>query len=313
MAETKQPKPAIKNSKPAAKVTGAAKPTPEEALKVKKVAAKTAKRAGPKHARAKAEARPTAKPKPGPADVKKTPPKPARSPLERRGKKYRSVYELVDHAKHYGLDEAISLLPKTSYVKFDPSVEVHINLGVDVSQADQAVRATVVLPHGSGKTQRVAAIAPADKQADAKTAGADLVGHEDLLEDIGKGKFDFDILVTTPDMMAQLGRHAKELGPKGLMPSPKSGTVTTNLAKSIKELKAGRIEFRTDVSGIVHQVVGKLSLKPADLADNIKALLKAVQQARPDSIKGTYIQKISLTTSMGPSLKLDTQAMLKSL
>ncbi len=330
MAETKKPKASTKKIKPVGKTVKAAESamptgppsgrtgrqadqTVEEVLKAKKTATKTVKKAGPKHTRAKTETETAPKLKTDTAEAKKPVAQPTRSPLERRGKNYRKVYGAFDHTKHYGLDEAISLLPKTSFVKFDPSVEVHINLGVDVTQADQAVRATVVLPHGSGKSQRVAALVDTDKQAEAKAAGADLVGHEDLLEDIGKGKFDFDILVTTPDMMAQLGKHAKELGPKGLMPNPKSGTVTKELAKAVKELKAGRIEFRADASGIVHQVVGKLSLKPGDLTANIKALLKAVQQARPDSIKGTYIQKIAITTSMGPSLKLDTQEVLKNL
>ena len=302
-SKAKSPKPKAIGTK-SVKV---AEPTPEEILKAKKA---TAKKAGPKSSRAKAETKTSSSVAKAEKTVKAEA-QPTRSPLAGRGKRYRQAYEAIDKTKEYQMGEAVALLPKTSFTKFEASVELHINLGVDPKAADQMVRGTVTLPHGSGKSQRVAALVPADKQAAAKAAGADVVGHENLLEDIGKGKFDFDILVSTPDMMAELGRHAKELGPRGLMPNPKSGTVTKNLAKAVKELKAGRVEFRMDPAGILHQVVGKLSFKPTQLGENIKALLKAVGQARPAGAKGTFIQRIWLTTSMGPSFKLD-RATLKS-
>ena len=175
------------------------------------------------------------------------------------------------------------------------------------------MRGTVVLPHGSGKTKRVAVVAEAADQVKAKAAGADVVGEDDLLESIGKGNINFDILVAAPAVMSKLGKYAKELGPKGLMPNPKSGTVTNDVAKIVKELKGGRIEFRVDSAGIIHQVVGKLSLKPEQLTANLKALLKAVTQLKPASLKGVYIKKITLTTSMGPAIKLGTAKVVKEL
>src|SRR5687767_9573913 len=197
--------------------------SPEDVLKSKKDEAKAAKKAGPKASRAKQEAEEPAKAeKPEkseePVKVKGPSLKPARPRIERRGKKYREAYKQLDKAKEYALDELVELLPRTSFVKFTPSVEIHINLGVDPKQADQMVRATVVLPHGTGKSQRVGVVASGDDQTKAKSAGADVVGEDDLLEKIGKGQFDFDILVATPAMMPKLGQHAKTLGPKGLMP-----------------------------------------------------------------------------------------------
>lgn len=235
-----------------------------------------------------------------------------RSRLERRGKQYRKAHELLDKTKEYGLDEALELLPKTSFVKFDAAVEMHVNLGIDPKQADQTVRASVTLPHGSGKSQRVAVLADAKSAKTAQAAGADLVGDDDLLEQIKQEKFDFDILVTTPDMMPKLGKHAKQLGPRGLMPNPKSGTVTNELAQTVKALKSGRIEFRNDAGGIIHQVVGRLSFKPDQLKQNILALLEAVKQSKPTSLKGTYIERIYLTTSMGPAIKLSVSGALEA-
>lgn len=301
MAQTKLPSESA-SKKPAQKPTKAR--TSATASEPVKTTSQEVVKAGPKRLRAKSEAVKKT-PTPKPPITAKLAAKPPRSRLERQGKKYRQAHKLLDQTRDYDLKEAIEILPKASFVKFDPSVEIHINLGVDPKQADQMVRGVLSLPHGSGQTQRVAVLAAADKQDEAKKGGADLVGHEELLEDIKKGNFDFDILVTTPDMMRELAQHAKELGPKGLMPNPKSGTVTSNLSKTIKELKAGRIEFRMDSAGIIHQVVGKLSFKPEQLLDNTKNFLKAVQQARPAALKGTYIQKITLTTSMGPGLKLN--------
>jgi len=290
--------------KPAKKSKKAEALEADEILKEKKEESKAAKKAGPKAERAQKE---TAEPEKVEATkvakTRKLAPK-ARPRIERRSKKYQEAFKALEKDKVYELDEAVELLPKTSFVKFDPSVEVHINLNVDPKQADQNVRATVVLPNSSGKSQRVAVLAPAAKQKEAKDAGADVVGEDKLLEDIKKGKFDFEILVATPDKMADLGKYAKELGPKGLMPNPKSGTVTNDLAKTVKELKGGRIEFRTDQYGIIHQAVGKLSLKPTELRANIEALLKAVRQAKPEAVRGTYIEKVSLTTTMGPALRV---------
>lgn len=273
--------------------------TPEEILKAKKQAARAQK------------AEPEVKEKPikvkaKKAEITKPKPQPQRSRLERRGKAYRKVAESVDLTKDYELAEALEVLPKTSYAKFDASVEVHVNLGVDPKQADQLVRGTIALPHGSGKSQTVAVFSDDAKvQETAKKAGADLVDMQKIINHIEKASFGFDILVSTPAMMSQLGKFAKALGPKGLMPNPKSGTVTNDIEKTVKELKAGRVEFRVDPSGIIHQVIGKISFKPEQLAENFKALIKAISQAKPASVKSTYIQRISLTTSMGPGLKIN--------
>lgn len=283
---------------------------PEEILKEKKAEAKAVKKAGPKATRAKKEEAESDKPTDTKATKTRAAVKPARPKLERRGKKYREAYKAIEKGKEYSLSEALDILPKTSYVKFDPSVELHINLGVDPKQADQNVRGTVVLPHSSGQSQRVGVVAALVDHAKAKEAGADVVGEEDLLEQIGKGKIEFDILVATPAVMPKLGRYAKDLGPKGLMPNPKSGTVTNDLAKTVKELKSGRVEFRVDSNGIVHQVIGKLSLKPEELAENVKTLAKAINQAKPASLKSTYMQKVTITTSMGPGIRLNSSQLL---
>lgn len=278
--------------------------SPEEVLKSKKKESKAAKKAGPKAERAKDEAK--TEDKAEKAESKEEPAKPqvqAKPRSERRGKKYHDAFKQVDRTKEYSLEEAIDLAQKTSYAKFDASVEMHINLGVDPKQADQAVRGTVALPHGSGKSQRVAALVPDDKVKAAKDAGADVAGEKALLEQLGKGNFDFDILVASPDMMSQLGKHAKALGPKGLMPNPKSGTVTNDIAKTVKELKGGRVEFRIDGFGIIHQGIGKVSFKPEELVENAQTLLKAITQAKPDNLKNEYIQKITVTATMGPGIK----------
>ncbi len=229
------------------------------------------------------------------------------NPLNRHGKAYRAAAELIDKNEHYEIEKAIELVKQTAKVKFDPTVELHMNLGVDPRQADQMVRSTLVLPAGTGKKIRVAVLAPADKHAAATKAGADVVSDGDLLEQIEKGKLDFDMLVATPDMMPRLGKVARVLGPRGLMPNPKSGTVTTNVAAAVEQAKAGRVEFRIDKQAIVHLGVGKASFKPADLDINIKAAIDAILKAKPSAAKGTYVKSISLTTSMGPGIKLDVQ------
>lgn len=239
---------------------------------------------------------------PSEAGVKRGPAPKTRQKSERRSKGYKKAAELIDSAKTYTVSEAAELLPRTSSVKFDASVELHVNLGVDPRQADQNIRATVGLPHGTGKTVRIAVFAPADQHEAAKKAGADIVGEDDFLQQLDKEQIDFDVLISTPQLMAKLGKYARVLGPKGLMPNPKSGTVTAKVADAVKEAKAGKVEFRVDKQSIVHLAVGKVSFKPEQIAENAKTVLKALAEAKPSSVKGTYIQKITMTTTMGPSV-----------
>jgi ribosomal protein L1 len=227
-----------------------------------------------------------------------------RSRLERHGKNYRKVAEQIEVGKLYSLAEAIELATKTNPTKFDATVELHVNLNVDPRQADQNIRATVVLPHGTGKSVRIAVLAPADQLEKAKKAGADIAGEEDLLNQLDKEQLDFDVLIATPQMMQRLGKYARLLGPRGLMPNPKSGTVTTNIAKAIEEAKAGRIEYRVDKQGIVHQGVGKASFTPAALTENAKAFLGSITSVKPPSIKGNYLKGITVSTTMGPGIKV---------
>lgn len=231
--------------------------------------------------------------------------KPARSKLERRSKGYRKVSEMRDANKSYPLKEALDLAVKTSPTKFDATVELHINLGVDPKQADQNIRQMVVLPAGTGKTVRVAVFADNDDISKAKKAGADIAAGEEFLQQLDKGTLDFDILISTPTMMAKLGKYARVLGPKGLMPNPKSGTVTANVAKAVTEAKAGRVEFRVDSTGIVHVGIGKVSFGKEKLAQNAQAILDSVKAAKPASVKGVYLKSTYVTTSMGPSIKLE--------
>lgn len=236
------------------------------------------------------------------SEVKRGPAPKVRSKLERRSKSYKKAYELVDKEKEYTVKEAVEVLPKTSTVKFDASVEVHVNLNVDPRQADQNIRVNVALPHGTGKTLRVAVFAPLDQHEAAKKAGADIVGEDDFLQLLDKEQLDFDVLIATPQLMAKLGKYARVLGPKGLMPNPKSGTVTAKPAEAVKSAKAGKVEFRVDKQGIIHQAVGKVSFTAVQLEENTQSVLKAIKDAKPASIKGSYIEKISMTTTMGPSV-----------
>jgi large subunit ribosomal protein L1 len=227
-----------------------------------------------------------------------------RSKLERRGKNYRKVSELVDKTKEYSIKEASLLIGKLNPVKFDASVEIHVRLGVDPKQADQNIRANLVLPAGTGKSVSVAVFADVDKLDAAKTAGADIAMSEDFLAQLDKEKIDFDILIATPSMMPKLGKYARLLGPKGLMPNPKSGTVTNDVAKAVEEAKAGKVEYRVDQNGIVHVAIGKISFDSDKIATNLTAVLNSVKSAKPSSIKGAYIKSVYLTTSMGPSVKI---------
>lgn len=226
--------------------------------------------------------------------------------LERKAKGYRKSSELLDKNKVYSLREALDLAVKTSHVKFDATVELHVNLGVDPRQADQNLRDTIVLPAGSGKTVRVAVFADVDDAATAKKAGADIAGGDEFLQQLDKGKFDFDILVATPTMMAKLGKYARVLGPKGLMPNPKSGTVTTDVAKAVTEAKAGRVEYRVDSTGIVHVGIGKVSFGASKLHDNVRAVLNSIKSNKPSSLKSAYVKSVHLATTMGPSIKVET-------
>lgn len=279
---------------------------PEKAAKAGKRSAKAIREADAEEARQQAKVeRSENDEKPEAA-----PPKPKRqqpNPLHQHGKKYRKSQELVEPAKLHSLEEAIALAKKTSATKFDSSVELHINLGVDPRQADQMVRATVVLPKGTGKTIRIAVFADGKAAEDAKAAGADTVGTDKLMADIEKGKLNFDVLIATPDKMGALGKVAKVLGPRGLMPNPKSGTVTPDVAKAVIESKAGRVEFRIDKQAIVHQIVGKASFAEADLLENTTSLVRAILKAKPAAAKGTYIKAMAIATSMGPGIKVDSQ------
>lgn len=224
----------------------------------------------------------------------------------KKGKKYAEVAKLVEKNKLYTLEEAVSLVKKTSYAKFDSSVELAMNLNLDTKKADQQLRGTICLPHGTGKTKRILVIAKGDKAKDAKEAGADYVGDVDLLEKIEKENwFEFDVLIATPDMMPQLGKLGKVLGPKGLMPNPKTGTVTLDVAKAVNEVKQGRIEYRTDSYGNVHVIVGKVSFDNHKLVENIKEFVKLIQKTKPSVVKGTYIKNVSISATMGPGIKID--------
>ena len=231
----------------------------------------------------------------------------------KRSKRYKEAAAKIDGDKQYGLREAVELFHSVATAKFNESMELHIRLGVDPRHADQQVRSTVGLPHGTGVTKRVLVLATGEKVKEAEDAGADVVGGEDLVQRIAGGWMDFDAVIATPDMMKSVGRLGKVLGPRGLMPSAKTGTVTFDLANAIQEIKAGRVEFRVDKAGIVHNSVGKKSFTPDALFENAKVLLQAVQKARPASVKGTYIKSISLTSTMGPGISIDPVVAVKEL
>jgi len=227
------------------------------------------------------------------------------------GKKYRGSAAKVDRSKKYSLEEACKLLPQTKVAKFDESVDIAVRLGVDPKHADQMVRGAVVLPHGTGKSQRVAVVAKGDKANEARAAGADFVGAEDLVEKIQKENWtEFDSMVATPDMMGLVGRLGRVLGPKGLMPNPKVGTVTPDVAKAVRELKAGRVEFRVEKAGIVHARIGKASFGGDKLKENAQVMVETLLRAKPASAKGTYMKSVTLSTTMGPGIRVDTLPLL---
>jgi large subunit ribosomal protein L1 len=228
------------------------------------------------------------------------------------GKKFKAVAALVDKTKSYGIDEAVGLAKKTARTKFDETVDLAVNLGVDPKQADQMVRGTVVLPHGTGKKVKILVFAKGEKEKEAREAGADYVGSEDLAEKIQKeGWTDFDTVVATPDIMGLVGRLGKVLGPRGLMPNPKTGTVTFDVARAIKEIRAGKVEYRVEKAGIVHVPVGKVSFDENKLVDNAKAVLESILKAKPASSKGKYLKNVTISTTMGPGIKMDLVAIEK--
>ena len=230
--------------------------------------------------------------------------KPPRPRAERAGKKYRETIKQIDKSKQYSLAEAVDLAAKTSTTKFDSTIELHVNLAVDPKLADQNIRGSVSLPAGTGKTLRVAVFAEDSDVKTAKAAGADIAGSDELLKLLEKDQLDFDILISPPTMMSRLGKYARLLGPKGLMPNPKSGTVTTDIAKAVKEAKAGRVEYRLDQAGIVHLAIGKASFGPEKLLQNAEAVLASIRAAKPTSVKGVYIKSTYLTSTMGPSIRV---------
>ena len=227
--------------------------------------------------------------------------------MAKKGKKYVDSAKLIDRAAQYDVNEAMELVIKTATAKFDETVELHVKLGVDSRHADQQVRGAIVLPHGTGKTVRVLVFAKGDKAEEARAAGADFVGDMDMVEKIQKENwFDFDVVVATPDMMGVVGRLGKVLGPKGLMPSPKAGTVTPDVAKAVQEVKAGKIEYRLDKTNIIHCPIGKVSFGPEKLGDNLMALMGAIVKAKPAAAKGQYVKSCVAASTMGPGVKLNT-------
>lgn len=227
--------------------------------------------------------------------------------MAKRGKRYEDAAKLIDTEKLYSPDEAIELIKKCASAKFDETVEVAFKLGVDPRHADQQVRGTVILPHGTGRDVRVLVFAKADKAEEAKAAGADFVGDEDLAEKIQGGWTDFDVAIATPDMMGVVGRLGRILGPRGLMPNPRTGTVTAEVAKAVEESKAGKVEYRVNKESGMHVPVGKASFTSEQLRDNLAALMDAVVKARPSSSKGTYIRRVHISSTMGPGIRLNAQ------
>ena len=225
--------------------------------------------------------------------------------MAKHGKRYRALLEKVDLSKQYTIADAVATIKSCANAKFDESFELHVRLGVDPRHADQQVRSTIVLPNGTGHTKKVCVLALGDKQKEAQDAGADLVGGEDLVKEIAGGKIDFDAVIATPDIMKSAGRLGKVLGPRGLMPSAKTGSVTFDVADAVKEIKKGRVEFRVDKAAIIHNAVGKASFTPEQLVDNVKALIRAIIKVRPSTVKGTYIKSISLASTMGIGVDID--------
>ncbi|AWE09104.1 50S ribosomal protein L1 [Lysinibacillus sp. 2017] len=225
--------------------------------------------------------------------------------MAKKGKKMQDAVKLIDRSALYSVEEAVALAQKTSTVNFDATVEVAFKLSIDTRKNDQQIRGAVVLPHGTGKTQRVLVFAKGDKIKEAEAAGADYVGDAEYIQKIQQGWFDFDVIVATPDMMGEVGKLGRVLGPKGLMPNPKTGTVTFDVTKAIEEIKAGKVEYRAEKSGIIHAPIGKVSFDTAKLAENFLAVFEVIQKAKPASSKGIYMKSVNITTTMGPAVKVD--------
>ena len=226
--------------------------------------------------------------------------------MANKGKRYQEAAALIEKGKAYPIEEAVALVKKTSNVKFDASVDVVFKLGLDTRHADQQLRGAIVLPHGTGKTKKVLVIAQGAKVEEAKAAGADVVGGKEILEDIQKGWLDFEVMIATPDMMAELGKLGRILGPKGLMPNPKTGTVTMDVTKAVQETKAGKVTYRTDKDGNVHMPIGRVSFEDAQLAENFKVVYDLLVKSKPSSAKGTYMKNVVVSTTMGPSVKVQS-------
>lgn len=309
--EDKKPKKTTKARKEAEVVAGVAPAKiakkPEIEVKEEKLTAKAGKHSAKaiKEAEAKQAKEARKASKIDESTKPKAPIKPPRSRIESAGKKYREVAKLIDKNKSYELVEALDLATKTSPVNFDATVELHIRLNVDPKQSDQNVRGMVSLPEGSGKTLRVAVFAEADDAKVAKAAGADIAGSDDFLAQLDKNELNFDVLITSPTLMARLGKYAKVLGPKGLMPNPKSGTITTDIGGAVKSAKAGKVEYRVDSAGIIHLGIGKVSFGADRLGKNAAAVVASIKAAKPASIKTVYVNSAYVTTSMGPSIKLN--------
>lgn len=223
-----------------------------------------------------------------------------------RSKRYQELKKLIDPKKSYAPEEAVELAKKTSSTKFDSTIEAHVNLGIDVKKGEQQVRSTIIFPHSIGKTKKVIAFVSGEKEKDAKDAGADVIGTIELIDEIAKtGKMDFDVAVATPDMMPKLAKIAKILGPVGLMPNPKTDTVSPNVRKMVEDIKKGKVAFKNDATGNLHQAIGKASLEAKQMLENLQVFVEAVKKAKPASSKGTYLKSLTLTSTMGPAVKVD--------
>ena len=231
--------------------------------------------------------------------------------MAKRGKKYIEAVKLVERSKAYSVTEAVELVKKTSTTKFDASVEVAFRLGVDPKKADQQIRGAVVLPNGTGKTQRVLVFAKGEKAKEAEAAGADYVGDTEYINKISEGWFEFDVIVATPDMMGEVGKLGRTLGPKGLMPNPKTGTVTFDVAKAVNEIKAGKVEYRVDKAGNIHVPIGKVSFEDEKLVENFNTIFDTMVKVKPAAAKGTYMKNVAITSTMGPSVKVDASTVGK--
>lgn len=230
--------------------------------------------------------------------------------MAKKGKRYQELTKLVDRSKAYPVQEAVELVKKTATAKFDESVEVAFRLGVDPKKADQQIRGAVVLPHGTGKTQRVLVFAKGEKVKEAEAAGADYVGDSEYINKIQQGWFEFDVVVATPDMMGEVGKLGRVLGPKGLMPNPKTGTVTFDVTKAINDIKAGKVEYRVDKAGNIHVPIGKVSFEDEKLLGNLSTIVETIQKAKPAAAKGTFMKNVAIASTMGPGIKVDVAPLL---